>query len=385
MRTGWIFRDVLEGITASPLRTGLTLLSVGTGVLALSLLLSILEGLHQQTEALRREIGAEEVWIQATRKGQPFLASTDMKRLSGVFPDLTLTGVRVGKPTKAPEGLTLDVVGGDPDFARIRGWTLREGRFLDPADRTLGGSPAVVGPTVAERLSLRPGMHLALGRETVTIVGIADQPLTVPGGLGDGRGTLWVPQNHSLLRRRSRDVLDGVLMQVPEGMSPEILVERLMRDWAREWPDADWNILTADRLLRGARRMSRTVKWVYGSVAGLCLGLGGVTLGSLMTLGIKQRQREIGLRLSIGATPKGIFALFLAEGLTVTLLSSCIGLLVAHWVFQQELAPESLPMIWDSRAWMLSLGTAFGLGLLFSLWPASVAARIAPAEAMRSE
>jgi len=385
MKSGWFFHDVIEGLRGAPLRSGLILFSVSTGVFALTLLFAILAGLQERARELQRQIGARELWVQASRNGNAFLTESDLSSLQALFPGSRISGYRNGSRVQAPGGLQVIPVGGQATLGAIRGWTLQSGRFLDPWDLRHDPNAVVVGPGLAQKLNLLPGTRLVLGQQTVTVVGITQRPLQFPQSTSQGLERIWVPSQSPLVQQGANPWFDGVLLEPPEGRDPEAVASRLVQDWARSWPEEEWQVLTADRLLEGSRRLSRTVRWVYGSVSILCLILGGVTLASLLTLGVRQRKREIGLRLSIGATKPDICGQFLAEGLLMTLLSAAVGILTAGFLVRTRGPSDSLPMIWVLQTWLPSLGTVLLLGLVCSLWPSLLAARTDPAEAMRAD
>jgi len=385
VKPGWFLHDLFEGVQGTPFRNFLILFSVGTGVFAMTILFAILEGLEERTRDLQRQIGAREIWVQAHQNGSPFLQQTDLNTLQSLFPGAELSGVRNGTPVFAPKGKKVIPVGGHPAMGNIRGWELASGRHLDPWDREHDTASVVIGPGLANTLNAQPGARIVMGRETVTVVGVTKSPLLLPQSSSQGLDRIWVSMGSPLIQTELSPRYEGILLQPPQDVDPERIATRLMADWARAWPDAEWQVLTSDRLLEGARRLSRTVRWVYGSISILCLLLGGVTLGSLMTLGVKQRQREIGLRLAIGATPAQVCGMFLVEGLTMTLLSAIIGIGFSWLMVTSRAHSIELPMIWDPATWLPSLMIVFLLGILCSLGPALLASRTAPAEAMRAE
>lgn len=180
---------------------------------------------------------------------------------------------------------------------------------------------------------------------------------------------------------------DHVFIKKPASVEIDALVARLQRDFERERrrADAAWTVVTPETLIASTRNMMRTIRMVYGSVAGLCLALGGVTLFSLMMVSIQQRVAEIGLRMAIGASWRDIFLMFLCEGLITTFAAGVAGMLAGIGLLTLVRETIALPASLTFAVFATPLIASAALGLLFSWYPAHTAASITPADALRSE
>jgi putative ABC transport system permease protein len=180
--------------------------------------------------------------------------------------------------------------------------------------------------------------------------------------------------------------LDVIFIRAPSASAFESTLARAQRVLAQ--PDQrvvglSW--ITPESLLQRLRRWQKMVGLAAGSIALLCLILGGTTLMSLMVANVRDRVVEIGLRRSLGASRGDVAALFVIEGCLVTggagLVGSTLTWLIL-WLVQPRL-PVSLHL--GASTVLVPLGVAFALGLIFSYGPALAAARIAPSEALRSD
>jgi putative ABC transport system permease protein len=104
-----------------------------------------------------------------------------------------------------------------------------------------------------------------------------------------------------------------------------------------------------------------------------------------MLVSVTERVREIGLRKALGATPAAIRRQFLVEawvlGLTGGILGAGVGLLGA--VVLPRFISNTIAIEW----WAVvgAIAVAMAIGLIFGVYPAARAARLAPIEALRSE
>lgn len=106
---------------------------------------------------------------------------------------------------------------------------------------------------------------------------------------------------------------------------------------------------------------------------------------NVMLTSVLERRREIGLRLAIGASPQRIAGQFLAETALLAVIGAALGLLLGHAIAYAVAWLAQWPHVaaWGAipAAAGMSLAVAFGAGL----YPALRAARLDPAQALRSD
>jgi putative ABC transport system permease protein len=95
--------------------------------------------------------------------------------------------------------------------------------------------------------------------------------------------------------------------------------------------------------------------------------------------------REIGLRKALGATPRAIRRQFLVEASTLGLSGGVLG--VGLGLIGAVVLPHFIddPIAISQTAAVGAIVVAIGIGVVFGVYPASRAARLAPIDALRSE
>lgn len=393
----WV-RDLWEGVRSEPGRVGLSFLAVAIGFTALTLLLAVLDGLRARAQELVRELGANVIAILPAPSGGeaeiPSLQRAHAERLSVQLPECRVSAFRRYEVSLPADKSRVTVLATDGSLLPLRGWALEAGRNLDRRDIEAGARHTVISQTLARRWNAGVGSLITLEQAAFRVVGI----MAIGGGgleqeSGDrriqmGDQVVLVPHSAPVAwvaeTRESAWRVDALFIQVPpdKTMADLLPVAReLLGDTGKE----EWSWITPDVLLRGVRRWQNAVRLAGGSIALLCLVLGGTTLMSLMVANVRDRLPEIGLRRAIGATPRDIARLFTIEACLVTGLAAVAGMAVAGVLVEVVRRRFGAPLRLEGMLLFWPLAAAVVLGILFSYWPARLAARISPAEALRNE
>jgi putative ABC transport system permease protein len=112
---------------------------------------------------------------------------------------------------------------------------------------------------------------------------------------------------------------------------------------------------------------------------------GGIVNVNIQMAALKDRVREVGVKMAIGASGGEVFKGFMTEALMLTALGSLVGLVggVAFSAAITAFLKMPLFMHPKSFAWAILLAAAFGF--VFALYPAWKASRLSPMEALRYE
>lgn len=253
------------------------------------------------------------------------------------------------------------------------------------------GRAAVVGDT----------MHV--NRHDLTIVGVAPEGFqgTVLGLQFD----LWVPAtlaqrllagSRELEDRRQRGyTVMGQLRAETTIAQAQGDLDRTMASLARAYPDTNatlgGEVIPFWRAPRGPQRMLVAALGAMQAVMLVVLITICANTATLMLTRASERQREIGVRLAIGASRWRVAGLVLVENVVLALAAAALGAVVAVWATETLRTlpmPGSFPFRFQTR--VDALGFAFtallGLlcGLVFGAVPALQLARVDPQRAIRA-
>jgi len=117
----------------------------------------------------------------------------------------------------------------------------------------------------------------------------------------------------------------------------------------------------------------------------LALLLAALGLHAVMTFSVRQRWRELGIRVALGASRRAVTALVVRRGVQLAAIGVVVGLVLSLGAAQLlrsmlfGIAPT------DAVTFVLVTALLLGVAVLSSWWPARRAARVDPVSAMRSD
>jgi putative ABC transport system permease protein len=153
----------------------------------------------------------------------------------------------------------------------------------------------------------------------------------------------------------------------------------------------DFEVKAPIQILRSAERTARMFNFILGGIASFALVVGGIGIMNIMLATVTERTKEIGIRRALGAKRKHITLQFLIETTVISLSGGLIGILLGTgsakglpwivWKFSQQDYPTAITD-WSVIGSFIVSGM---IGIGFGLYPAVIAARMNPIEALRHE
>jgi putative ABC transport system permease protein len=150
--------------------------------------------------------------------------------------------------------------------------------------------------------------------------------------------------------------------------------------------DDDFAITTPDAIIQNFQKITSMILIVSIAISAVGLLVGGIGVMNIMLVSVTERTREIGVRKAIGARKVDIVAQFLTEAVALTGAGGVIGIIFSLLVtlMVSVLFPALHAQV---PTWAVVAGIAMsvGVGVFFGVWPAVMASRLDPVEALRYE
>ena len=123
---------------------------------------------------------------------------------------------------------------------------------------------------------------------------------------------------------------------------------------------------------------------MLGLIAAISLLVGGIGVMNVMLMTVRERTREIGIRIATGARQADILRQFLVEAMLLTGLGGTVGV-SGGLLTGLGLKALGIPMAFSTLAAAVAFGCAVATGMIFGFMPARQAARLDPVRALAGE
>jgi putative ABC transport system permease protein len=396
-------RMALQNLRSHKGRSGLVILGVALGVTTLMAMVSIMEGFRGRLEG--EIMSTESTQIYVTRY-DPFEDAGDFQRHEELTLDdglaieaecdaVRFVDVQASIGTVArhgPEKASLmSVVGATDRYPVVNSDFVEDGRFFNAAEFAGAKDVCVIGRQPATDLfgGLDPiGRKMRIDETwEFTVVGIFQKRESIFGGLG----TNYLVMPFTTLMKRFPWNEEAVLVATPEGNEnverAREQIEALLRVRHKLGPgdETDFHVSTQDMVVEFTRQLTGPLTLVGVVLASIGLMVGGIGVITIMLVSVKERTREIGIRMAVGGRRRDILQLFLVEAATLTGLGGIIGvlagLLIGQLLHLLLHLPASVPVFYILGAVLVSAGT----GIFFGLYPAVQASRLDPIQSLSYE
>ncbi len=315
--------------------------------------------------------------LPGVRSAAPML-TPPFAEVGGVFGRIPAEGQTPDEEAANP---VMDYVVGTPGFFRTLGISLVRGRLLSDGDRAGTLPVVVVGESVARHYwpGTDPlGRRLGHGKDLYTVVGVVRD--SHYRNLRDPRPSIYLPL------RQSQFPVTPLTLVIATAGPPADLASAVRRAVSEAAPGI--SVVSATPLetyVAGPLSLPRLNALLLALFAGAALSLAAVGLFGVMAAAVRQRTREIGVRIALGATPARVSGLVLGRALVIAGAGAVVGLLAALASTRalQSLLYSVSPT--DPLTLAVVLVLLLFVAMLAAYLPARRAQRVDPIVALRAE
>jgi ABC-type antimicrobial peptide transport system permease subunit len=397
----------------NPGRSVLQALGVILGVAAVLGGFSISDSMRRQSERLFARVGGTDklnvMPREAVGDGTPSALRTanlglrldDAHRGSALTSGKGIDGVSVFKETRARVRSDFAdedrrVTGIDADYLPLNGYEVEQGRGFSARELEEGSPVALLGSAAVEVFFPTGevvGQRIRVGDTPVMVVGVLREKVfrfrANQGNVLSWRNRVVALPARLVARRMQGDAyarVDRVTFRMPDlGAMASFSKELSSLVTANHRLQRDFRLDDVAARIKRQRAQGDVYNIIFMLSGVLSLIGGGMVNVNIQLASLKDRVREVGVKMAIGAPGREIFLGFMTEALLLTLLGSAVGLLAGIAFSKLITASIETPLSFAPMSFLWAVLLAGVFGFLFALYPAWKASRLSPMEALRYE
>lgn len=395
-----------KAIMLNKTRAMLTMLGIIIGVASVIAMLAIGEGSKESIKKNISSMGANMITIRpgagmmgGVRQGMSDMQSLKMKDYLAIKQQATLLKHisplvnGSGQAIAGANNWPTSIYGAATSYLDIREWGVEAGSMFTEEDISSYAKVAVIGKTVQENLF--PNEKDVIGK----MIRFKNIPFKVIGILKEkGENTFGQDQDDIIIapytavqkRIQAQDYLQSIVASaISEDKAGEAVVEvtAIMEKshQLREDQDNDFNVSSQQELIKTFSATSEMLTVLLVAIASISLIVGGIGIMNIMYVSVKERTKEIGLRMAIGAKGKHILLQFLIESILISLTGGVLGVVFGLSITFVITQFAGWPVSITINSIVISFVVCTVTGVFFGWYPARKAAQSDPITALRYE
>lgn len=375
-------------------RTALTLLGIVIGVASVVVMLAVGEGSKRQVMAQMSSFGSNIIYLNgkapSPRAPKGVITLEEVAAL-GDLPEVRMimpvnggqAGVRFGNVDHSSY-----VGGNDTHFPAIFNWPVVEGSYFTEADEQNAAAVAVIGYKVRQKLFGEPidpiGQYILIENVPFQVVGVLQEKGASSGDL-DSDNRIAIPYSAASIRLFGSQDPEYITIATRDADNVK-QAEAAIRNLLDQLHNGkqDYELTNNAAMIQAEARTQNTLSLMLGSIAAISLLVGGIGVMNIMLMTVRERTREIGIRMATGARQSDILRQFLTEAVMLSVVGGLAGIVLALGM-GTVLLLSNVAVAFSLSAMAGAFGCALITGVIFGFMPARKAARLDPVAALTSQ
>jgi len=406
MRADDLIKIALKALRLNKMKAFLTMLGIIIGVASVITMLAIGEGSKQSIRKQISSMGSNMITIRpgaGMRGGVRMDMSTmqtltmddlkaikeQVKLVTHVSPQADAGGQAINGASNWPTS----IMGVGPEYLAVRVLKISSGTMFNDADVATAAKVVVIGKTVYKNLFKNQedpiGRTIRFNKIPFKIIGVLSAKGETTFGQ-DQDDVLLAPYTTVQKRILASTSLQSIVASAKnEEVAAEAVTEltRTIRSTHRLAAKAadDFNIFSQEEMITTFSSTSEMLTMLLVAIAGISLLVGGIGIMNIMYVSVKERTREVGLRMALGGRGIDILMQFLTEAVLISFTGGVIGVALGVGATLFIAKVFGWPTCITLYSIVISFAVCTLTGIFFGWYPARKASDLDPITALRYE
>ena len=407
-------KEIYKSITQHKLRNALTGFGIAWGIFIMMLMMGFGDSFQQGVFKLFSSFAENTIVVWGGESTMPYNGVMDnktivfdqdiLRQFKTAFDEIEYISLQANSPqsmqmTYGDNKNLGSLIGVEADFFRIRKQKIKAGRLFISKDFKEDGAVCIIPERVEELLFKRKskviGEYINIGDNYFKVIGVTKENPNI--NFGD-RNSVIIPFSsyQTLFNANTSNSFIISLYKDVDGSKFMKRFEAFMSRLYRVNPEDKEAFYTfsMSEQVKEFQSLFTGIR-IFIWFVGFCILLTGIiSVGNIMYVNINERTREIGIRKAIGATPRNILEMVLAESVVLTSIAGFVGIFFGYVViFVIQIVIESMV---EDNMFLGNVGVNFPVilaslsililaGVVAGILPALKASRIRPVIALNQE
>lgn len=401
-----LIRIAFHALLRNKLRAFLTMLGIIIGVASVIAMLGIGQGSKMSIQNQISSMGTNMVFVmpgsqqrggvqfgsaaaQSLQEKDVIAIQNESSSIAAISPEVRSSGQVVFGNMNWPSVL----YGGNVDYFSIRKIEVKSGRIFTDKEITSAAKVCLIGHTVIKNLfseGVDPvGQTIRFKNIPFRVIGVLKE--RGPNTFGQDQDDMLIApfttvQKRVLAVTYYQAIYTSAIDETKTQQAVADIESALRRSHKlKDNAENDFTIRSQEDLINTFSSISNILTILLGAIAGISLLVGGIGIMNIMYVSVKERTREIGLRMSIGGRGIDILMQFLIESIMISVIGGLIGILFGMGASQIIGRVLGWPIVILPTSIVVSFFVCAAIGIFFGWYPARSASNLNPIDALRYE
>jgi putative ABC transport system permease protein len=395
---------VIKMLLVHKQRTILSILGILFGIAMLVSVNNISRSTMKNTKELLENFGSELIVVEPAKvrvvgKGQTNYVPTlklnfkdvELMKKNLIYAKHIVPVVNMGSSAiYMGKSTNTTITAATKDIFGMRKLNLLEGRIFTDREAEVGDRKCILGYSVYKALFENErayGQNIMMQNVFFEVIGVFKEKGKDIAGI-DMDNNIYVPINTFKSRIANVEAISAILVEADDSRYIENIkksITTLLKENHKRvaLKEEAFNVFSLREIAKTKTEGLNLVSILSKFASVVTFSIGGLGIFAVMLLSAFERQKEIGIRMAVGATKRDILYQFLGEALFVALIGTILGLIIGIIVFLIFIIFSSLPFTFSILSLIYTTLIGFILGLSAGIYPAIVASTHPPLKSLR--